>query len=173
MITEKGAIKTEAVFDDSRNHRFLLKRTWNKDKKKVCVIMLNPCHADTIMHDTTSYLVSNNTARLDFGEVSIVNLFSVITSKLDFKNNKPEDLNAQENDTFIKKTANEADVIVLGWGKGVTSNQRILERVDEVMLLLQDCAEKLCVISDGERKNLHPLTPSVRGGWQLVPYASE
>ena len=37
------------------------------------------------------------------------------------------------------------------------------------MELLEPYKEKISVISDGERKNLHPLTPAVRSHWILEP----
>ncbi len=34
MITDKSVVKTEAVFSDDRQHRYLLKKEWDKNKKK-------------------------------------------------------------------------------------------------------------------------------------------
>ena len=38
------------------------------------------------------------------------------------------------------------------------------------MELLKAYREKISVISDGERKNLHPLTPAVRNQWKLESF---
>lgn len=64
MITEKDTIKCEAVFNDERTHRFLWKQVWNKDKPIACVIMINPCQANTVVTDTTTFLVG----MLDFNK---------------------------------------------------------------------------------------------------------
>jgi len=59
MINEKETIKCEAIFNDEHTHRFLWRRVWNKDKPLACVIMLNPCMADGIITDTTTYITSS------------------------------------------------------------------------------------------------------------------
>lgn len=41
------------------------------------------------------------------------------------------------------------------------------KRAREVLELLKPYREKISVISDGERKNLHPLTPAVINQWKL------
>lgn len=86
MITEKDTIKCEAIFNDDHTHRYLWKRVWNKDKPLAAVIMLNPCMSDNIVTDTTTTLVVNNVARLEkYGGVIIVNLYSLLASKLSFR----------------------------------------------------------------------------------------
>ncbi len=168
MITEKDTIKCEAVFNDDKTHRFLWKRVWNKDKPLACVITLNPCLSDNIVTDTTTSLVVNNIAKLgEFGGVSIVNLFSILTPKLQMRTARDIDINDYGNDTYIKKAADEASIIVLAWGKGAELNARITNRANQVIELLSEHKEKLKVISDGKRKGIHPLTPSCRAQWIL------
>lgn len=64
MKIEKETIRCEAVFNEEHTHRYLWKRIWNKDKALAAVIMLNPCMADTIVTDTTTFLVVNNLASI-------------------------------------------------------------------------------------------------------------
>ena len=171
MITEKDTIKCESIFNDEHTHRFIWKRVWNKDKPLATVIMLNPCHADNIVTDTTSALVANNIARQEvYGGVLVVNLFSKLTSKLAFRWNSDEELNEPDNDLYIKKAADESTIVIAAWGKAVESNQRIAARADQVLALLADHTEKLFSITDGVRSGLHPLTPTIRNGWVLVPF---
>lgn len=172
MITEKDTIKCEAIFNDERTHRFLWKQVWNKDKPLACVIMLNPCMADTLITDTTTFLVVNHIASLEkYGGVEIVNLYSMLTNKLDFRWNSDEMLNDQENDTYIKKSAEAGEIIILGWGTGAAANQRVASRIEAVMDLLKDHVDKMHIISDGNRKGIHPLTPTARARWILEKYA--
>ena len=171
MINEKETIKCEAVFNDDKSHRLLWKRVWNKDKPMACVIMLNPCMSDNIVTDTTTSLVVNNVARLeDYGGVSIVNLFSLLTPKLQMRWARDIDINDLENDKYIKKAAEEASIVILAWGKGAENNARIIDRANQVLDLLAPHKEKFRVISDGKRKGLHPLTPTVRAQWVLESY---
>ena len=166
MITEKETIKCEAIFNEDRTHRLLWKQVWDKEKPLVCVVMLNACMANTVITDTTTYLVVNNVYRLgDYGGVAIVNLFSLLTPKLRFDTSAI--LNDEENDSYIKKAAEEASVVILAWGKAADTNLRIAERAKQVVALLGDQKEKLCIISDGKRMGQHPLTPSVRAEWIL------
>ena len=168
MITEKDTIKCEAVFNDEKTHRFLWKRVWNKDKPLACVIMLNPCLSDNIVTDTTTSLVVNNIAKLgEFGGVSIVNLFSLLTPKLQMRCARDIDINDYGNDMYIKKAADEASIVILAWGKGAGLNVRITNRANQVIELLSEHKEKLKVISDGKRQGIHPLTPSCRTQWIL------
>lgn len=171
MITEKETIKCEAVFNDEHTHRYLWKRVWSKDKPLACVLMLNPCLSDNIITDTTTTLVVNNVARLEkYGGVEIVNLYSLLTTKLSFRWNAEEELNDPENDDYILKAANDCEVVILAWGRGLLNNRRAIERVVTVLELLKPHAEKLFVITDGERTGLHPLTPTLRSQWVLEPF---
>ncbi len=168
MITERETIKGEAIFNDERTHRFVLRRTWNKSKPQATVIMLNPCDADSVICDTTTFLVVNNVARLEeFGGVIIVNLFSLLTSKLSFKWNPDEELNLPANDDYIKKAVEESSKVILAWGRAVDTNRQIEERAVKVLNLLLPYREKLFLISDGNRVGLHPLTPAIRNRWIL------
>lgn len=171
MITEKDTIKCESVFSEDKKHRLLWKRVWDKEKPMACVIMLNPCLSNNIEADTTTSLVVNNIARLnDFGGVSIVNLFSLLTPKLQMRVARDIDINDLENDNYIKKAAEEASIIVLAWGKGAELNVRISNRAEQVLELLSKHQEKFRVISDGERRGVHPLTPAVRAQWVLEDF---
>ena len=108
MQIDKDTMKCESIFNDERTHRYLWKRVWNKDKPIAAVIMLNPCLSDNIVTDTTTALVCNNVARLEeYGGVIILNLYSQLTPKLNFRWNSDEELNDADNDICIGKAAAE------------------------------------------------------------------
>ena len=171
MITEKETIKCESIFSEDRQHRYLLKRIWNKAKPLATVIMLNPCDADSLITDTTTFLVINNIVRMEkFGGVAILNLYSKLSQKLDFKWNSDENLNTKENDEYIISTAKEAEAIILAWGRAQDTNKRVEERALNIINLLLPFREKMFLISDGNRIGMHPLTPSLRNQWLLEPF---
>lgn len=171
MITEKDTIRCEAVFNEEHTHRFLWKRIWSKDKPVAAVIMLNPSQSDSIITDTTTTLVVNNIARLEhFGGVEILNLYSMLTSKLFFRWNSDEDLNQPENDDYIQKAAESSPCIIVAWGRSSDTNKRIASRAKAVLGLLKPYQEKVHIISDGTRDGLHPLTPTLRMEWILKPF---
>ncbi len=171
-VIEKDVIRCEAVFDSGKNHRFLLKRTWNKDAPVAMVITINPNTSTNLIYDATTQYTMNNIARLgNYGGVVMVNLYSRLTSKLDFKNNSLEELNHPVNDEYILKAASEAEVIIIAYGKGIESNKHITERAAEVIKLLEPHKNKMKLISDGKSMvGAHPLHPSVRKGWVLVDF---
>lgn len=172
MVTEKSSIKCEVVFNEEHTHRFSWKRVWGKDNKGVAaVIMLNPAQSDDIVMDTTSSLVVNNIARLEqFSGVEVLNLYSLLTPKLNFRWNSDEDLNQPENDDYIQKAAASSPCIIVAWGKSADTNKRIASRAKAVLGLLKPYQEKVHIISDGTRDGLHPLTPSLRVQWTLKPF---
>jgi hypothetical protein len=77
-------------------------------------------------------------------------------------------LNDKDNDSYIRKAAEEASVVILAWGKGADTNLKIAERARQVVAMLEPQKEKLRVISDGERMGMHPLTPALRSQWLLA-----
>lgn len=171
MLTEKDTIKCESIFNDDHTHRFLWRRMWDKDKPLACVIMLNPCISNNILLDLTSCLVLNNVARLEeYGGVIVVNLYSKLTSKLCTKWFAPEELNDPVNDSYIRRAAEDSDIVIAAWGKSGENNQQIAERVEEVLGVLGGLENKIHYIADcGGRVGIHPLTPSIRDEWFLVP----
>lgn len=171
MINEKMTIKCEAVFSDDHMHRVLWQRVWSKDKPLVAVLALNPALSDNLVTDTTTSLIVNNVAKLEkYGGVVVINLFSRLTNKLNFRWNSDDDLNTPDNDEYIRKAAENCEVVILAWGKASDTNQRIAARAEHVVAMLGNVQEKLMVISDGERSGLHPLTPSIRSRWILKPF---
>ena len=172
MITEKEVVKCEAIFNEERTHRYLWKRVWDKDKPLACVIMINACLADCLLMETTTYLVVNNIACLEkFGGVEIVNIYSMLTKKLEMRWTSDGELFDSTTDTYIKKAAAECDTIILAWGTGVLNNQRIHKRIVAVLENLKPFKNKFSVITNGDEvRAVHPLTPSIRNQWVLSPF---
>ena len=115
MVVEKESIKCEAIFSENRKMRYFWSQCWNKIKPMACIIMLHPCEADCLVYDTTSYLAQNQIANLDvYGGVVIVNIYSKLTNKLNLRWDSDEELNGEDNDTYIKKAAAECETVILG-----------------------------------------------------------
>ncbi len=167
-MTEKSTIDCEAVFDESRSHRFLWKRVWKKDLPIACVVTLNPNSDDCFELDLTSMLILNNVYRLQkFGGVCVVNLFSKITGKLTRDDYTEDEMHAK-NIKHIKKAAEGSDVVIVAWGKSGETCNYIKEREDDVLNVLSEFKDKLMWIGDNYGNNgLHPLCPSVRKSWCL------
>lgn len=167
MTTHKSTIKTEAHFSEDGQHRYLLKKEWDKRKKKAMVIMKNPSDAGKLILDYTTMLVINNLVRLDFGSVEILNLYSRINART-FAEMEEDEEAIKTNDTHIEKAAAQADTIVLAWGSGCDTSKKASERQKDILKLLEKHKDKLVVIEDEiGRSGFHPLSPSVRRNWKL------
>ena len=174
MITERDTIKCEAIYDDTKTHRMLLERIWDKTKPLATVITIQPNCSTNIIFDTTTYLSINNVARLgNYGGIIMVNLYSKLTNKLDFKHNKPEELNHESNNEHILNAVSRSEVAIIAWGKGIESNKQITQRATEVINLLKEHKNKIKLISDGKKVGVHPLQPRARNSWKLVDFQYE
>ena len=170
MKTETANIKSKALFSDDRMHRLLLRKEWDKTKKTAMIIMINPNTADTLNMDLTTMLVINNLNELGFGCVNITNLYSKIMPKLSLRFNSDEDLLHEENDTVIQQYATMSDAVIIAWGTAGNTSQRVRDRKDELLEVLEPYANKLYQIGE---KGYHPLTPIIRTNWKLEPYDLE
>ena len=170
MKTETANIKSKALFSDDRSHRLLLRKEWDKTKKTAMIIMINPNTADTLNMDLTTMLVINNLNELGFGCVNIANLYSKIMPKLSLRFNSDEDLLHEENDVIIQQYAQMSDAVIIAWGTAGNTSQRVRDRKDELLEVLEPYANKLYQIGE---KGYHPLTPAIRTNWELEPYNLE
>ncbi|MCC5909411.1 MAG: DUF1643 domain-containing protein [Clostridiaceae bacterium] len=169
--TEKSTLKTEAIFSEDKEHRFLLKKEWNKNKnkKKAMVIMINSSSADGVSIDYTTLYVINNLVKLDFGSVDMVNLFSKIDIRVSLKESF-DDLIHEDNDGYILKSAAKADNIIIAWGKIGKQNKELQKRQRAIIDMLEEYKDKLYLIKDSSgRGGYHPLAPQVRFQWHLEP----
>lgn len=164
MNTIKTTLTTEAVFSDNNLNRYLLKKTWDTSLPKLTIVMLAPSEASGIELDTTTQLVLNNAARLGYGSVSIVNLFSTLN---DFLLRQAEDEDP-ENIQAIVEAAQSADLIVYAPGVGKAKSKVFQQRQEQVLTALTPYETKLhCICNeDGKARLQHPLSPAVRT-WNL------
>lgn len=166
-VTVKSIVKTEVIFSESKEHRFLLRKEWDKNNKKAIVIMINPSSADELLIDHTTMYVVNNLSKIGFGSVDIVNIFSKIDTKISTKEDIQE-LVDEENDTQILKSAAKVDNIIIAWGKVGENNKKVKERQEQVINLLTGYKDKFYTIEDSKgREGFHPLAPQIRHSWKL------
>lgn len=167
MHTDKTTLSTEAIFNDDRTKRYLLRKIWDENQPKLTIIMLAPSEASGIALDTTTQLVLNNASRLGYGSVSIVNLFATVND-FDLKQQTgfgdPDNLNA------IVEACQNCDQIVYAPGTGKAKNKTFINRQEEVLKALLPLEEKLsCLCNEICNTRLHhPLSPAVRI-WNLSP----
>ena len=167
METITTTLTTEAIFNDNRTKRFLLRKVWDKNLPKLTIVMLAPSEASGVALDTTTQLVLNNASRLGYGSVSIVNLFATIN---DFDLKQQTGFGDPDNLKAIVEACQNCDQIVYAPGTGKARNKFFLNRQEEVLKALLPLEEKLsCLCNEICNTRLHhPLSPAVRI-WNLSP----
>lgn len=158
-------LTTQAVFSDDNTKRYLLKKTWDPELPRLTICMLAPSQASGIELDSTTSLVLNNSAKLGFGSVAIVNLFATLGdfTLSEAEGEDPENLDA------ILQAVRDADVVIYAPGVGKAKLQAFQERSRQVLEALRPYEKKLkCLTSaSGKAKLLHPLCPAVRN-WTIA-----
>ena len=163
--TEKSVMRTEVIFLEDRQQRYLLRKEWDKTKKKAMVLIINPSYANKILMDMTTLFVINNLYRLAFGVAEIVNLFSTVDGNRSVKHEVAEALTA--NQEQLVASAEKVDVIIIAWGKAGENSKSIQKRQQDFLELLKPYEEKLYTIG------MHPLVPRIRAEWNLKKFSME
>ena len=114
-------MKKSAVISDCSKYRYELHREWDKDKKKVLFIMLNPSTADIHNNDLTTIRCMNFAKKWEYGGIMIGNIYP-------FRAKRPKHLkkwlnndfgvacSLWENQIHVGEMAQQADLIVCAWG---------------------------------------------------------
>lgn len=164
MKTIKSTLKTEVTYDDEMKNKYLIRKEWDKNKKKALVIMKNAGQADEIVQDQTTMYVINNLSKLEYGVVDIVNLFPSIEGD-ETKESVIENLKC------IQEAIPRVDDVIIAVGKGVETNKKAIERINMILAILLDKkANILQIEANFGRKGFHPLYPALKHQWKLVPY---
>ena len=164
MKTEISTLHTEAVYSDDYSRRYVLRKLWDDTKPKLAIILLAAGNAGNVMLDKTTQLVINNSARLGYGSVAIMNLSAVLN---DYNLHHVED---PENVKVIVEEAKTAEKVVFSPGTGKSNNANFIRLQEQVLLALRPYEDKLhCLCNaDGGARLQHPLSPQVQV-WNLSP----
>ena len=79
-------MKKSAIISNCNKYRYELHREWDKDKRKVLFIMLNPSTADADNNDLTTIRCINFAKKWGYGGIMIGNIYP-------FRAKRPKDLN--------------------------------------------------------------------------------
>lgn len=160
----KSIIKTEVTYDDEMKNKYVVRKEWDKNKKKALVLMKNAGLADEIVQDQTTMYVVNNLAKLGYGSVVITNLFPSLEGK---------DTNgsATENLKFVQEEVTKVDDVIIAVGTGIETNKEALKQLHMIMAIFLDKRANILQIECPKgRRGFHPLYPAVKNEWKLVPY---
>lgn len=160
----KNILKTEVTYDEEMKNKYVVKKEWDKSKRKALILMKSAGLTDEIVQDQTTMYVMNNLSKLGYGSVVIMNLFP----SLEGKNTNGS---ATENLKFVQEEVTKVDDVIIAVGTGIETNKEALKRLHIIVAILLD--KKLNILqieSSRGRRGFHPLYPAVKNGWKLVPY---
>ncbi|MFB2516214.1 DUF1643 domain-containing protein [Lysinibacillus sp. OTC-L20] len=164
MKTLKSIIKTEVTYDDEMKNKYIVKKEWDKAKRKALILMKNAGQTDDVVQDQTTMYVLNNLAKLDYGSVIIMNLFPSIEGK-------DTNESATENLKCIQEELMKVDDVIIAVGTGIETNKEAQKRLHMIgAILLDKKATTLQIECPKGKRGFHPLYPAVKNGWKLVPY---
>ena len=142
-------INKTANFSSCRKYRYSLSRIWDKQKKFVLFIGLNPSTADEEVDDPTIRRCFGYAQKWGYGCFIMVNLFA-------YRTTSPSNLKkvkypvGKDNDKYIVTLSKKADITVAAWG-----NNGILYRRDKQVLSL--VPNLMCLKVNKSGQPAHPL----------------
>ena len=142
-------IYKNATFSSCRTYRYSLSRIWDKKKKYVLFIGLNPSTANEEEDDPTIRRCVNYSKDWGYGGFIIVNLFAYRTT-LPSNLKKVKYPVGSENDKYIVKLSKKADITVAAWG----DNGNLYNRDKQVLSLVPNL---LCLKINKSGQPAHPL----------------
>ena len=139
----------KAIISDCGKYRYELHREWDKSKKKVLFVMLNPSTADGLNNDLTTIRCINFAKKWGYGGIMIGNIYP-------FRAKRPKDLrkwlnggsdyafwkSGDDNRNHVGDMAQKADMIVCAWG---CNHEGIPDWVDELgdLFYLELCKDNI------------------------------
>ena len=142
-------INKTANFSSCRKYRYSLSRIWDKQKKFVLFIGLNPSTADEGMDDPTIRRCSGYAQHWGYGGFMMVNLFAYRTT-LPSNLKKVKYPVGKDNDKYIVKLSKKADITVAAWG----NNGNLYRRDKQVLSLVPNL---MCLKVNKSGQPAHPL----------------
>ncbi|HDG5489398.1 TPA: DUF1643 domain-containing protein [Staphylococcus aureus] len=161
-----NTLETEATFSDDKQHRYLLKKTWDKEKQIVTVITMFPHHEGLLKIDLTTQLILNRVSeKEEYGSVNFVNLYSNIDTPINLKHLKNS--YDKHTDIHLMKAVKDADVVILAWG-AYGKKPKVENRVKEVLDMLGTNNKKTSILTNPQTNEImHPLNPYARKAWTI------
>lgn len=145
-------LSKKAIFDSTREYRYVLVRRWNDNKPNIAFLMLNPSIADENKDDPTIRRVIRYAKDWGYGMVFILNLFAYrSTDPAQLK--KTPDPVGLDNDHYINYISHNVAYIIAGWG----TKGNYLNRATNVIRRLSPTHKLYCLQETKEGHPQHPL----------------
>ena len=166
MKTVKSTLETEAIFSEDANHRYLLKKTWDNDKKVLAIVTMYSHFSGILNLDLTTQLVVNKVSeKEEYGGIYFINLYSNIVTPINLKH--IENSHDKHTDIHIMKAVKEADTVLLAWGS-YGKKPLVEARVNEILNMLKPHKNKISTLTNPQTNEImHPLNPYARKAWTI------
>ena len=128
-ITPINIYKTPngAIFDNPKNRRFILWRTWSIEGPFLLFIGINPSTAGESENDPTISRLINVAKEWNYAGFFMINLFSWVSSKRNYKMTG-EKIEEIEN-SYMEWAEKLADTIIFMWGNDGHKYPEIVEKM--------------------------------------------
>jgi len=146
-------VKSRAQVEEP--YRYSLWRLWDETLPQILFIGLNPSTANATKDDRTVSRCVNLAKQWGYGGISIGNLFAYQSENPEEMMNHSEPI-GPENDKWLKRLADDSDLIVAMWGDGGLH----MNRAETVLRMFPDL---YCIATTQAGQPRHPrgaLTPS-------------
>ena len=115
-----------AIFSECRTYRYRLWRIWDSDKDEenfVNFVMLNPSTADEVKNDPTVERCERRARAMGYGGLVVTNIFALRSTDPNWLYEHPDPVGTI-NDEHLISAAQEAALVVCGWGAHGAINGR-------------------------------------------------
>ena len=110
-------IESTAKISEDKRYRYKLTRVWDKSKKRICFVGLNPSKADETENDPTVWKLVRYADSWGYGGMTVVNLFAIRTPRRRQMMREEEPI-GPKNDAVLEHVAvsKEYDKVIAVWG---------------------------------------------------------
>ena len=164
QLFDMGGVQGSAIIDETGRYRYSLTRIWDKDRLRLCWIMLNPSIADEANDDPTIRRCIGFAQHWGYGSIEVLNLFawrSTDPQAMFMHGRDGYDIVGHRNDGHISSAASisilSGSRVFAAWGDcGKTKEQRdlIINRAAHVQELF---GETWCLGITKRGNPRHPL----------------
>lgn len=108
-------LENDAVISECGKYRYLLRRTWDHNRPRALLVMLNPSTADATLDDATIRSCVRLLNGQGYGSMEVVNVYA-------YRATDPGELSKQEdpfgprNEATVAAAVARCDVVVCAWG---------------------------------------------------------
>lgn len=108
-------LERDAVISDCGKYRYLLRRTWDHDKPRALIVMLNPSTADAEVDDATIRSCIRLCKGAGYGSFEVVNIYGLRATDPKALT-ESDDPQGPMNERIVHAAICRCDVVICAWG---------------------------------------------------------